>query len=141
MRNELIVRSIELAAERCDDLTPRVFARLFALCPEMQAMFRKEAKDLVKGEMLAQTLQVILDFTGERRYGAHMIQCEVQSHHAYGVPPETFDVFFGVVRDTIRDLLGPDWSQEMARAWEDLLDELGCYATHPDQQQARAFAQ
>ncbi len=72
----LIQYSFELAAERCEDLTPLVYRRLF------------------------------------------------HSHDAYGTPRELFGKFFGVIADTMRDLLGADWSPEIADAWRKLLMEL-----------------
>lgn len=140
-QGDLIVQSIERAAERCDDLTPLVYERLFRLRPETEPMFRKQVKDLAKGEMLAQTIQVILDFVGERRYGARMIQCEVLSHNHYGVPVDTFGVFFGVVADTIREVIGADWSEATGEAWKQLLADLDYYATHPDQHATAAHAE
>lgn len=138
MQSDLIVQSIERAAGRCDDLTPLVYARLFRERPETEPMFRKQAKDLAKGEMLAQTLQAILDIVGNGRYGAHMIQCEVLSHNHYGVPVETFGVFFAVVADTIRDVIGADWTTETDAAWKHLLAELDRHVTDPNHTAAAA---
>lgn len=132
MQSDLIVQSIERAAERCDDLTPLVYARLFRERPETEPMFRKQPKDLTKGEMLAQTLQAILDIVGKRRYGAHMIQCEVLSHNHYGVPVETFGVFFAVVADTIRYVIGDDCTAETDAAWKQLLVELDRHVIDPN---------
>lgn len=56
--------SFELAASRCADLTPLVCQRLFDEHPETQAMFRSDGSDLVKGSMLALTIEAILDFAG-----------------------------------------------------------------------------
>jgi hypothetical protein len=56
-----------LAAERCADLTPLVYQRLFSEHPEAQSMFRREGSELVRGSMLALAIDAILDFTGERR--------------------------------------------------------------------------
>jgi hypothetical protein len=53
-----------------------------------------------------------------------MIECEVVSHDAYGTPRELFGTFFGVIADTLRDLLGSDWSLEMDAAWQKLLGEI-----------------
>jgi hypothetical protein len=53
-----------------------------------------------------------------------MIACEVQSHDAYGTPRKLFAAFFGVVADTMREILGTDWSGEIEEAWRKLLDEL-----------------
>ena len=120
----LIQRSFELAAERCEDLTPLVYRRLFREHPEAEAMFRREANDLVKGSMLALTVDAILDFAGERTGNFRMIHCEVQSHDAYGTPRELFRAFFGVIAETIREILGADWSPEIGEAWRGLLAEL-----------------
>jgi len=54
-----------------------------------------------------------------------MISCEVLSHDAYGVAPrELFGKFFGVIGDTIHELLGAEWSPEIGEAWRILLGEL-----------------
>jgi hemoglobin-like flavoprotein len=116
--------SFELAAERCGDLTPLVYRRLHATHPETQTMFRSEGSELVKGSMLAMTIEAILDFAGERRGKFRMIQCEIASHDAYGTPRELFVSFFGVIRDTLRDILGPEWSRDIDEAWEGLLADI-----------------
>jgi hemoglobin-like flavoprotein len=122
--SEPIQRSFELAAERCEDLTPLVYIRLFRDHPEAEAMFRSEGSDLVKGSMLALAIDAIMDFAGERTGHFRMIECEVQSHDAYGTPRKLFSEFFGVIRDTMRELIGPDWSPEIEDAWRSLLTEL-----------------
>jgi hemoglobin-like flavoprotein len=119
-----IHHSFELAAERCGDLTPLVYRRLFREHPEAEAMFRREGGDLVRGSMLALTIDAIMDFAGDRSGSFRMIQCEVQSHDAYGTPRKLFGEFFGVIAETLRELLAADWSPEMAEAWRRLLREL-----------------
>jgi|ERR1700722_3649253 len=122
--SEPIRRSFELAAERCEDLTPLVYIRLFRDHPEAEAMFRSEGSDLVKGSMLALAIDAIMDFAGERTGHFRMIECEVQSHDAYGTPRKLFGEFFGVIKDIMRELIGPDWSPEIEGAWQSLLTEL-----------------
>ena len=119
-----VLRSFELAAERCEDLTPLVYARLHREHPETPAMFRTQGSDLVKGSMLALTTEAILDFAGERSGKFRMIVCEVSSHDAYGTPRELFFAFFGVIAATLRELLGAEWSDEIDRAWQELLAEV-----------------
>ncbi len=119
-----IQHSFELAAERCEDLTPLVYRRLFREHPEAEAMFRSEGSELVKGSMLALTIDAILDFVGDRTGHFRLIQCEVESHDAYGTPRELFVAFFGVIAQTLHDLLDTDWSPEIDLAWRKLLDEI-----------------
>jgi hemoglobin-like flavoprotein len=119
-----IQHSLELAAERCEDLTPLVYRRLFREHPEAEAMFRREGSDLVQGSMLALTIDAILDFAGDRTGHFRMIECEVSSHDAYGTPRKLFGEFFGVIADTLREILGTDWSPEIEEAWRKLLNEI-----------------
>ena len=119
-----IEHSFELAAERCEDLTPHVYRRLFREHPEAEAMFRTEGSELVKGSMLALTIDAIMDFAGDRSGHFRLIECEVASHDAYGTPRTLFGAFFGVIADTLRDILGADWSPEIDDAWRTLLGEI-----------------
>src|SRR5262245_46473461 len=119
-----VERSFELAAERCDDLAPLVYRRLHGERPETLTMFRTEGSALVKGSMLAMTIEAILDFAGPRSGKFRMITCEVMSHDAYGTPRELFIAFFGVIMRTLQEMLGPDWTEELDRAWRELLDEI-----------------
>jgi len=119
-----IERSFELAAERCEDLTPLDYRRLFNAHPEAQVMFRSEGSEPVKGSMLALTTEAIQDFAGDRRGHFRLIECEVFSHDAYGTPRDLFVEFFAVIAATLRELLGSDWSPEMDTAWRRLLAEI-----------------
>ena len=119
-----IERSFELAAERCEDLTPLVYRRLFDAHPEARTMFRTEGSELVKGSMLALTIEAILDFAGPRTGHFRMIECEITSHNAYGTPRDLFIAFFGVIAGTLREVLGADWSPEIDAAWRKLLEEI-----------------
>jgi hemoglobin-like flavoprotein len=123
-----IEQSFELAASRCVDLTPLVYQRLFNEHPETRAMFRSQGSELVMGSMLALTIEAILDFAGPRNGHFRMIACEVVSHDAYGTPRELFIAFFATIRDTLRDLLGDEWSPDMAEAWAQLLVEIEGFA-------------
>ncbi|MBR1127985.1 globin [Bradyrhizobium iriomotense] len=126
-----IEQSFELAAQRCADLTPLVYQRLFEAHPETRTMFRAQGSELVKGSMLALTIEAILDFAGERCGHFRLIACEVASHDAYGTSRELFIAFFAIIRDTLRDLLGDEWTPDMARAWDALLVEIDTYAGIP----------
>ena len=87
-------------------------------------MFRTEGSELVKGSMLAMTIEAVLDFAGERSGKFRMIECEVMSHDAYGTPRELFVAFFGVIMRTLQEVLGSEWTAEMEQAWRELLLEI-----------------
>lgn len=127
-----IERSFEIAAERCEDLTPLVYRRLHGEYPETRTMFRTEGSDLVKGSMLALTIDAILDFAGARTGNFRMIACEVSSHDAYGTPRELFVAFFAIIAATLRELAGADWSPEMETAWRKLIADVEGLVTTQD---------
>ena len=129
-----IERSFELAADRCEDLTPLVYRRLFHAHPETRTMFRTEGSELVKGSMLALTIEAILDFAGSRTGHFRLIECEISSHDAYGTPRDLFIAFFGVIAQTLREILGADWSPEFDAAWRNLLGEVEALVARSDAQ-------
>ncbi|WP_310538729.1 globin [Phenylobacterium sp.] len=133
MTANLIEQSLELAAERCEDLTPLVYARLFADHPEMEALFWSDKNWAVRGEMLAQVFSAILDFIGDRLYASTLIQTEVINHAGYDVPPKVFAIFFATVAATLKEVIGADWTPQMDQAWTRLLADLDYYVTHPNQ--------
>ncbi len=130
---DLIVLSLERVGEVGGDITPLVYARLFAEHPDMEALFARDRDGSVKGEMLARVFDAILDFIDRRAYAARMIQCEVVTHEGYGVPPEVFGLFFATVGATVAEVLDAEWTAAMAGAWTRLLADLDWYATHSDQ--------
>ena len=120
----LIERSFELAADRCEDLSPQVYRRLHAEYPETLALFRSEGSELVKGSMLAMAIEAILDFAGERSGKFRMIECEAINHDTSGTPRGLFVAFFGVIKRSLQEVLGADWTAEMDLAWRTLLAEV-----------------
>jgi hemoglobin-like flavoprotein len=119
-----IERSFEIAAGRCEDITPLVYRRLHTEYPETQTMFRTEGSEPVKGSMLALTIDAILDFVGPRTGHFRMIECEISSHDAYGTPRELFVAFFGILAQTLREIIGADWSNDIDAAWRKLLGDI-----------------
>jgi hypothetical protein len=46
------------------------------------------------------------------------------SHDAYGTPRHLFIAFFGVIAETLREILASDWSGEIDAAWQRLLADV-----------------
>ena len=128
-----IERSLEIAADRAGDLTPRVYEILFERQPEMKALFWRDTGGQIKGEMLMRVFEAIFDFIGERQYADHLIQCEVVTHAGYDVPPDVFATFFGLVSEVVREACADAWTAGMDAAWARTLADLDFYVTHPDQ--------
>ena len=124
---DAIESSLEIAAERGGDLTPRVYAVLFAREPQLRELFWRDVNDAIKGEMLMQVIEAILDFVGERRYADHLVEAEAMNHEGFEVPREVFGTFFGIVADVVRETCGDDWTHAMETAWSGVLIDLDAY--------------
>ncbi|MBV9046288.1 MAG: globin [Alphaproteobacteria bacterium] len=122
-----VERSLELAAEKAGDLTPLVYARLFAEQPKVEALFWRDKTGSIRGEMLSRVFEAILDFVGERQYAEHLIKASVFVHAEYDVPPDIFRTFFRVVANTVREVLGDAWTADIDTAWAAMLAELDSY--------------
>ena len=126
-----IVASLDRAAEIAGDITARVYARLFAQYPDMQALFVRDTNGAVRGEMLASVIEAILDFIGPRAYADHLVETEAVTHEGYGVPRDVFPAFFGALADTLRDVLGGEWTSDIDANWRTLLAELDRFVCQP----------
>ena len=130
MTNDSIVitETLERVTERIGDPTPLIFERLFAAMPEVEALFIRDKGGLVRGQMFQVTMESLLDYLGDRSYGANLIQIERVNHQGLGVEPEVFDQFYLTVMATFKAILGADWSIEMESAWSRVVGELTGFA-------------
>jgi len=120
----IITETLERVAERVGDPMPFIFERLFAEIPEAEALFVRDNGGLVRGQMFQVTMESLLDFLGDRSYGANLIQIERVNHQGLGVEPEMFDRFYMTVMATFKDVLGTEWTEEMENVWSRVIGEL-----------------
>lgn len=132
MNAALIEQSFELAAERGGDITARVYENLFAKYPEIIPLFVRDTTGAVRGEMLTRTIEAVLDYIGPNAFAENFLRCEVVTHDGYGVPPQIFSKFFDVLAETLRDILGAEWSPAMAHEWQALLADFARFTTAPE---------
>jgi hemoglobin-like flavoprotein len=120
----IIAETLERVAERVGDPTPYVFRRLYDEKPEIEALFVRDAAGLVRGQMFQVTIESLLDFIGDRSYGANLVQIERVNHQGLGVDPAVFDTFYLTVKATFKDILGADWTSEMETVWTRVVSDL-----------------
>jgi hemoglobin-like flavoprotein len=120
----VITDTLARVAERVGDPMPHVFKRLFQETPELEALFVRDTDSLVRGQMFQVTIESLLDFLGDRSYGASLVQIERVNHVGLGVEPAVFDRFYVTVMTTFKEILGAEWSKEMDIAWTRAVGEL-----------------
>jgi hemoglobin-like flavoprotein len=121
---DAITASLEAFAEAVGDPTGLVYARLFAASPEMEALFVRDVDGAVRGQMLQQVFETLIDHVGGKAYSANLIRCEVINHENLGVPPDVFASFFRTVMEAVREAIGAHWTPEVAAAWRALLADI-----------------
>lgn len=130
MNAAAITRSLELVGERGDPAA-MVYARVFAAHPEMERLFVRDTNGLVRGNMLAEAINAILDFIDRDAYGGNLMRIEIVNHENLGVPREVFPVFFTAMRDTFAEMLGAEWDGEIDAAWRYLLMRIDAVLAPP----------
>jgi hemoglobin-like flavoprotein len=120
-----IARSLELLGEKGVDPAPEVYARVFARWPETERLFFRDHDGAIRGHMLFEVIEAVLDMAGPRHYARGYIATE-RVHHVddLTVSDEAYVGFFAVLRDVVADALGPAWTGEMADAWGQLIADV-----------------
>ncbi len=124
----LILDTLERAGERCADPAPLIYRRLFELRPDFEALFVMDSDGGVRGSMLATCFNAILGVLEDSPSQRVIISSSRFSHGGYGLADADLDLMFTAIRDTFRDLLGPDWTPEAEAAWAGLLTEIAAIA-------------
>lgn len=127
-RARAIQDSLAAFAVRCADPASLVYARVFAAHPGVEDRFRRDARGLVRGEMLSRAFDVILDYVEERRYADAMVRAEMVTHESYDVHQRVFASFFECIRDAVREAIAESWTADVEDAWCELLVELAALA-------------
>lgn len=120
----LIDHSLALVATRVGDPVPRVYRRLFAHAPEVEALFVNDKSGNVRGEMFNKAIDTIQDLVGGNHYAQTLLASEWINHRSLGVPMAHFDYFFIAIVDTFREALGADWTPATDAAWQSAIGRL-----------------
>ena len=117
----LIDQTLEIAATRCTDLTPAVFARFFERCPEATALFTvidPNTPPMGCGQMLFEVISLLTDTANGQPYVAsymHQIACD---HVEFKVDDaRLYQAFMAALVDVIAGLLDANWTEAHAQAW------------------------
>jgi hemoglobin-like flavoprotein len=117
-----IQESLELAAERTDDLVPLVYERFFALRPDVRPLLGNDA--LGRGRMFNETLKMILECAQEAAYLDGIVEREVQDHRGYGATLSMYESYFDAIVQALRATVGPCWQSHHEEAWRRQLERL-----------------
>ncbi|MBI3437604.1 MAG: globin [Proteobacteria bacterium] len=107
------------------DPTDAVYAQLFQRRPDLEALFVLDRTGVIRGNMLAHVFEALMDMEAAQTYGLHFFQSERVTHESgLGVVSDDYDTFLALVRDTIRAMLGDEWTPDVDAAWRTALAEI-----------------
>jgi hemoglobin-like flavoprotein len=120
-----VAESLERLGARGVDPTAEVYARVFARWPETERLFFRDHDRAIRGHMLFEVIEAVLDMAGEGHYARGLIATE-RVHHIddLQVTEEQYLGFFAILRDVVCERLGSEWTGEMAAAWDALLNKV-----------------
>ena len=122
---ELIADSLDRLASRVGDPTPLVYSRLFKLHPELESLFQMDIDGGVRGSMLQQGFECLLDLAEGGQMAETIIRSERTNHDSYDVPDGLFEEFFSIIRDVTRTSLADQWTPDDETVWTALLERAG----------------
>jgi hemoglobin-like flavoprotein len=123
MNAEVIERCLEAMAKRSVTVG-EVYRRLFSW-PRTSALFVRDTDGAVRGQMLQQVFETLLDLVGSNHYAEVLIGTEWLNHQNLGVPARQFELFFEAMISSFRDVLGPQWTPEIEAAWQSVVTRIG----------------
>lgn len=122
MSAEIILSTLERAAEKCADPAPLIYQRLFAQRPEFEPLFDMDTDGGVRGSMVQTCFDAILGLVEGEPSQRVIISSARFSHTGYGLVEADLDLMFAAIRDTFRELLADEWTGEDENAWSNLLE-------------------
>ena len=130
--SELIHACLERISERTEDLTPAVYARFLAAYPQAAEHFGPDKGDVVKGQMLNGILFAIMDHANGIVYPEDICRW-VRDHKLYETTAAMYPFMFKCLLNAIVELMGAEWNEEMAVAWQTQFDGLLAYISQAEQ--------
>lgn len=114
--------TLELAATRCEDLTPLVFQRFFERRPDAASLFTvpdPNAPPLGCGQMLYEIICLLGDAATGQSYIGSYLHDIAEDHKRYAVfDASLYADFLAALVDVLAGLLGADWQPAHAAAWQ-----------------------
>lgn len=110
-------QSLEIVADRCEDVVPPVYAELFQRYPQFEKLFVLDTDMGARGHMLNEALSMAEGLLTDDPVAISFVSAERMNHEGYGIEDDVFEGFFVVLESVFRRLAGEAWSEDMTRAW------------------------
>jgi len=100
----------------------RFYGRIFALAPGVRSLFKSDMQ--AQARMFADMLRMMLHGLARFEDIAPGLREEGRRHAAFGVRPEHYPVITEAFTRTLEDLLGEDFTADVASAWASVMERI-----------------
>ena len=118
--SNLLVTSLELTANKVENLTEPVYQRYFEASPESRDLMG-HMDMLMCGRMLNEVITLLIMPDEDLKI---TLDFEVKTHAANGVNLEMYNHLFSALHYVVRDVSGDEWTPEFETAWQQRIDYL-----------------
>ncbi len=119
--DDLIVASLELAAEKAGDISAAVYKHYFAASPQSEHLM-DHMDHLMRARMLDEAIMLIMkDDDNDLQT---LIHFEVMTHTYNGVLPEMYTALFHAIQKTVREAVAEAWNSDFEGAWQRRINAL-----------------
>ena len=112
----LLRSSFDLVVEREPIVTARFYEHLFENHPEVKPMFSRN-KPEAQQKMLQEALVAVLDRIEDGAWLTETLGAMGRKHVGYGVRDEMYDWVGEALLQTLAEIAGDDWSDDLHEAW------------------------
>jgi hemoglobin-like flavoprotein len=118
----LIESSFALLAPRGDELVDRFYARLFATAPTVRELFPDDLAGQ-KRALLGSLGMIVGSLRAPEKLGLYLGSLG-QRHAGYGALGAHYVVVGGVLLETLAEMAGDAWTEELQEAWAAAYDSV-----------------
>jgi hemoglobin-like flavoprotein len=124
---ELVEASFQRVAAEADKAADIFYERLFAVSPEVRALFSPDLD--AQKKKLMQTLETAVANLRQLDSVVPAIREMGRRHATYGVTVPQYALVGGALIWTLQQMLGPDFTPEMRAAWTEVYTTLATVMT------------
>lgn len=121
MNRAVLCSSFAIVLSREHHLATRFYDKLLTRHPELAPLFHNRGR---QEKMLARALVAVLDRIDQAPWLEEQLAGLGRRHVGYGVSSEMYPWFGVALLETMADVLGRDWTPEVAAAWSEAWADL-----------------
>jgi hemoglobin-like flavoprotein len=117
---QLIEVNLAVVVQADPDVVGRFYAKLFQRHPDLRRLFgRRSQREQEK--MLTEAILAVVGHMEDAAWLRGVLRPLGAKHVSYGVTEEMYPIVAEALIETLREVSGSAWSQEVERAWSDAL--------------------